>query len=110
MIDERLLGFPSWAAVLAYAETGAPLYYRAPLDARPTRLTVARGFITSAEPCTYVARARTIRVLTGCIGRGAQRTSDPFTADAGHLARFSRAEDRTVDAGCPEADEHLELD
>ena len=110
MIDDRIVGFASWADVLAYAATGAPLYYRAPLDARATRLTAASDGKGGRRVCTYVPRARTVRIYPpGCLGRGRGRTADPFTADAGHLARFSYPADRSVDAGCPEADEHLDL-
>jgi|HubBroStandDraft_2_1064218.scaffolds.fasta_scaffold123738_3 hypothetical protein len=64
--------------VLAYAATGAPLYYWAPLDVDPVWIR-------------YEGRARTVRVFPpGCTGRGRRRTSDPFSADAGHLDRFFR--------------------
>lgn len=80
--------FATWADVLAYAHAGGSLYYKAPLDLQPTHLTKA-GKARSAR--TYEARARTIRICPpGCIGRGRSRRSDPFTADAGHLDRFSR--------------------
>ncbi len=54
-------GFNSWSEVLEYARSGAPLYYHAPLNVRPVRL-----------------------------GGVIRRTSDPFTADKGHLDRFLR--------------------
>jgi hypothetical protein len=76
--------FRSWADVIAYARTGAPLYYSAPLDRRPVRLNPGRNM-----PYSYEVRARTIRVWPpGSVGRGRFRTSDPFTADREHLSRF----------------------
>jgi len=33
--SENLRAFASWAEVLAYAKTGADMFYHAPLDARP---------------------------------------------------------------------------
>jgi hypothetical protein len=81
----NLAPFESWADVLAYARTGAPLYYQAPMDRQPTGLRPGRN-----SPYSYEARGRTIRIWPpGSAGRGRQRTSDPFTADAGHLSRFS---------------------
>jgi hypothetical protein len=82
--------FATWADVLAHAHAGRPLFYQAPLDARPTRFDVRRG--AEHATCRYVARARTLRMTPpGAIGRGRMRTADPFTADAGHLDRFTRA-------------------
>lgn len=70
--------FNSWKEVLAAAHAGEPLYYHAPLDAHPVRVEVE-------------ARARSLRVFPpGSRGRGKARTSDPFTADKGHLSRFRR--------------------
>lgn len=94
-------GFTSWSDVLAYARTGGPLYYQAPMDYRPTRLSPCHpGYDTRGKyhdagrgcgPYQYFVKARTIRVWPpGSVGRGRGRTSDPFTADAGHLDRFSR--------------------
>jgi hypothetical protein len=75
--------FATWKSVLAYLQKGCPVWYQAPLDARASRLT--RG----KKPFGYEPRARTVRVYPpGCFGRGKARTSDPFTADAGHLDRF----------------------
>lgn len=86
--------FSTWGEVLEYARTGAPLFYKAPLDYRAARLFQGRP-----EPwrrgaallvAHYVVRARSIRIWPpGSTGRGRVRTSDPFTADAGHLDRFS---------------------
>lgn len=72
-------GFSTWSDVLAYARTGAPLYYHAPMDAFPVRIF------------HFKVRARTIRIWPpGSQGRGRMRTADPFTADKGHLNRFRR--------------------
>lgn len=85
---ESLVGFSSWREVLDYAGTGAPLYYKAPMDHRATRLRPVDG--TPFPPC-YEVRARTIKIWPyGSVGRGRNRTADPFTADSGHLGRFSR--------------------
>jgi hypothetical protein len=83
-----LIGFATWKEVLEYARTGAPLHYQAPLDYVSARLypCLARPF-----PLAYKVRPRTIRIWPcGSIGRGKQRTSDPFTANADHLPRFFR--------------------
>jgi hypothetical protein len=81
-----LVGFNEWRGVLEYAETGGPLYYQAPLDRGPELLRPGKN-----EPYSYEVRARTIRIWPpGSVGRGRNRTSDAFTADAGHLERFSR--------------------
>ncbi len=70
--------FSSWPEVLAYAATGAPLYYQAPMDVRAVRIR-------------YEARPRTVRIFPpGSTGRGRQRTADPFSADAKHLDRFRK--------------------
>jgi len=79
------MSFSTWSEVMAAARNGEPLHYRAPLDPHPLRLTKGTG------PYHYEARTRTIRIWPpGSAGRGKFRTADPFTADAGHLERFSR--------------------
>ena len=71
--------FASWQEVLAFAATGAPLFYWAPLNIAPVRLW------------RFEVRARTIRITPpGATGRGRMRTADPFSADAKHLDRFRR--------------------
>lgn len=78
--------FGTWQEVLAYARTGAPLYYQAPLDYRPVRVQ-------------YKVGARTIRITPpGARGRGRLRTSDPFTADSAHLDRFRRPAEAASEA------------
>lgn len=80
----NLVHFESWPEVLAYAKTGGPLYYQAPLDHYATRLYAGKN------PPGYEVRARSIKIYPpGSTGRGRNRTSDPFTADSGHLPRFS---------------------
>jgi hypothetical protein len=70
--------FDSMADVLVYAAAGGQLYYKAPMNVSPQRIE-------------YKAKARSIRVFPpGSTGRGRMRTSDPFTADKGHLDRFLR--------------------
>jgi len=82
-VSEKLGGFATWADVLAAAKAGEPLYYKAPLDVRAIAFHPGRG------EYRYEARARTIRMWPpGSVGRGRWRTSDPFTANAGHLDRF----------------------
>src|SRR5574342_879105 len=81
--------FEKWADVLEAARRGKPLYYKAPLDPRPIRLTPSEGDKTRV-PYTYEVKSRTIKIWPpGSVGRGSQRYSDPFTADSGHLDRFS---------------------
>lgn len=71
--------FDSWADVLAYAASGAPIFYQAPMSHQPRRLW------------KFEVRPRSIRIWPpGSTGRGPMRTSDPFTADAGHTDRFRR--------------------
>lgn len=87
--EPALVSFSSWPDVLAYARTGGDLYYQAPLNYRPVRLRPGKN-----QTLTYEVRARSIRIWPpGSIGRGRSRTADPFTADAGHLDRFSRPSD-----------------
>ncbi len=79
------MSFSSWSEVMSAARAGEPLHYKAPLDPHSLRLTAGSG------PYHYKALGRTIRIWPpGSAGRGKFRTADPFTADAGHLARFSR--------------------
>jgi hypothetical protein len=87
-VSEKLGGFASWADVLTAAKAGKELYYQAPLDHRPTRIT-PRTY--SGQENAYEARARSIRIWPpGSTGRGRWRTADPFTADAEHFNRFSK--------------------
>jgi hypothetical protein len=84
--------FKTWADVLAAARTGETLLYKAPMNVRPTTL---RRLVEGDKWSTnvYEPKARSIRVIPyGARGRGRMRTADPFTADAGHLDRFLRAE------------------
>jgi hypothetical protein len=93
----ELVPFTSWADVLAYAQTGEPIYYKAPMDRYPARLTPSNP--KARSPFTYQAQTRTIKVWpSGSVGRGRNRTADPFSADAGHLDRFLRP----VEAGVRE--------
>ena len=62
--------FASWLAVRNYCETHAWVYYQAPLDYRPSVVAVRRVFKNGK-----------IRLVPPS-GFG-------FTADAGHLGRFS---------------------
>jgi proteasome lid subunit RPN8/RPN11 len=78
-MDDDFQTFSSWPEVLKYANSGAPLYYWAPMDHRPIRVH------------DFEVRARSIRIWpSGSRGRGRGRTSDPFTADSGHMDRFRR--------------------
>lgn len=84
----ELVGFSSWRDVLDYASRGGDLYYKAPMDQRATRFSERDAGLA---PYTYQVRARTIKMWPGgSTGRGRSRTTDPFTADSGHLDRFSR--------------------
>ena len=81
--------FSSWPEVLAAARRGDVLYYWAPLDRQPV------GFrpqpFRFGPTLSYLVRPRSIRMWPlGSVGRGVGRTSDPFTANAGHLDRFYR--------------------
>lgn len=65
-----LLPVESWAEVLRLESAGVPLYYKAPLDIRPTLVRVVRQF-----------------------KNGKMRIAAPeltFTADVGHRNRFFR--------------------
>ena len=87
-MSQNLIHFESWPDVLSYARTSEPLYYQAPLDRYATQLYAGK------DPPGYEVKARTIRIYPpGSAGRGRNRTSDPFNADAGHLERFSRPAD-----------------
>lgn len=83
-----LVGFATWAEVLAWAREGKPLYYHAPLSYSAVRLWPG---VPVRGAAFYSVRPRTIRITPpDAHGRGAQRTADPFTADADHLSRFRR--------------------
>ncbi len=85
--------FVTWNDVLDWARGGQPLYYKAPLDYRAVQIWPVRPGQTPG-PFNFQVRARTIRIWPeGSVGRGRRRTADPFTADAGHLDRFSRQRD-----------------
>lgn len=81
--------FKTWAEVLAAAKSDEKLYYQAPMNHRPTAL---RRILEGDKWATgYEPKARTLKIYPpGSRGRGRIRTADPFTADAGHLNRFSR--------------------
>jgi len=82
--------FATWPELLAYAATGEPLYYHAPLNVEPVRIWKREP--EPGLPC-YAVRARSLRITPpDAHGRGARRTADPFTADKGHLDRFKRPE------------------
>ena len=59
----------TWAEVRAAAEAGRPLWYKAPLDFRPARVTVVRAFKNG-------------KLRLSCFGT-------TWTADEGHAERFS---------------------
>ncbi len=65
--------FASWDALLEHVKAGGDVYYGAPLDSRPVKVTIDRvyknGKLRIAKPAPGV---------------------DAFTADAGHLPRFTR--------------------
>ena len=65
-------GFDSWAEVLNWCGTGAPIFYHAPMDYRPARVQV------------HVYKNHKVRVYPPT------NDADAFTADAGHLSRFRR--------------------
>ena len=75
-----------WKEVMVLAHAGHPLFYKAPMNHRAVRLTPGK------HAFGYEVRWRTLRIYpSGSIGRGRARTSDPFTADAGHADRFVRS-------------------
>jgi hypothetical protein len=77
---EALGGFASMKDVIAWAKSGHPLYYKAPMDPHAKRLH------------DFKLMARSIRIWpSGSRGRGRMRTADPFTANAGHLERFRKS-------------------
>ena len=92
---KTLVRFADWPAVLAYAATGATLYYQAPMDVRPTCLTAAGP--GRQLPWTYkvTARPKAIKI------KPHRDCGDPFTADHGHLARFLRPADESTDPATP---------
>lgn len=71
--------FATWADLLAHVKAGGDVYYGAPLDRSPTLVSVDRvyknGKIRIAKP---------------------SRDVDAFTADAGHLPRFTRIAPKAV--------------
>jgi esterase/lipase superfamily enzyme len=74
MSRDGFLEFDSWKFLLAWAEFGNELYYHAPLDLLPRRVSCKRmGDAIKVTPlvCT---------------------DADPFLADEGHMSRFKRAD------------------
>ena len=65
--------FATWDALLEHVRAGGEVYYGAPLDSRPVKVTIDRvyknGKLRIAKPAHDV---------------------DAFTADSGHLPRFTR--------------------
>jgi len=96
----ELFKFSSWNDVLAYAHGGGPLYYQAPMDARPTKLNQCYKHV-ARQPCapyTYAVRGKTIRIFPPGSNRRPSDPdrADPFTADKGHLDRFSAPEEKML--------------
>lgn len=65
------LTFHTWPEVLSHVAAGLPIYYHAPLDLRPRRITIARVYQNG--------KIRVAKPTADC---------DAFTADAAHLDRF----------------------
>jgi preprotein translocase subunit Sss1 len=98
----ELASFGSWKDVLAYARSSDAvvdgLYYQAPLDYRPTRLSPCGPDVGSwgdrvrCGPYSYLVRGRTIRIWPpgSNLRRDDPNRADPFTADVHHLPRFRR--------------------
>jgi len=79
--------FASWSDVIRAARAGQTLYYRAPLDI--TAVPFRPRLTAYPSENVYVIYGRRLRLYPpGCIGRGKQRMTDPFMADACHLNRF----------------------
>ena len=69
--NAMLVPFETWSAVIAHVRSGKPIWYQAPLDARPVSiLATVRG-----------ENPRKVRV-------SGSRDYDTFFADSGHLDRF----------------------
>jgi esterase/lipase superfamily enzyme len=66
----RYAGFASWEDVQAAVSRGVRLYYHAPMDYRPARVTCV------------LKKTNKVRVLPPT------SDADPFTADVRHLDRF----------------------
>lgn len=64
--------FETWAQLLDAIAAGYPIYYQAPLDARPVMVSAV------------VRRDGKLRITPP------YSDCDPFNADAGHLPRFRR--------------------
>ncbi len=65
------LSFHTWADVLAHVNAKLPIYYHAPMDHRPRKITIARVYKNG--------KVRVAKPAADC---------DAFTADTGHLDRF----------------------
>lgn len=102
--------FKTWQEVLAAAKRGEELHYKAPMNTRPTTL---RRLVEGDKYSTnvYEPKAKTVKIIPyGARGRGRMRTADPFTADAGHLDRFLRADGsgfESVDEAYRRAQSHV---
>lgn len=73
----EFVGFSTWQEVLDYVRSGAPVYYKAPLNYQPSYVgTSVRG------------NGRKVRVVPA--NRNSPEGADPFWADEGHLDRFRK--------------------
>lgn len=77
---------PTWLAVLTYIEAGRQVFYKAPMDRQPVRVTAVRGKGSYRYKAKITPPAATLR-------RNHPDRVDPFWADAGHRDRFWRIPD-----------------
>lgn len=76
MADEQPLEkFPSWIAVLTWIESGYEIFYHAPMDRRPVRVTARRGKGSHRYKVKVTPRTN---------------DADPFWTDLEHFDRFRR--------------------
>ena len=75
---KRLRAF-AWSHVLEKVASGAPVYYRAPMDARARRV---EAFV----------KGKRLRIKPFGYWRRGERPFDPFFANADHISRISFGE------------------
>lgn len=71
MLPQEFVALEKWSEVLTIARDGGALWYQAPFDARPRRVSVVKVFKNGS-----------IRIDP------LSNSADKFTADSGHLSRF----------------------
>ena len=82
-----MINFETWDDVLHHVRQGLPIYYQAPLDAKPVLIGAAVRVHVASIGLDRWEKTYTVRVTPPHWS-----DTDPFSADSGHLERFRREE------------------